>query len=84
MLFILVSSRQCSKGQLPLEDTMHCQINGYTCTKRDGPRCCEGRHAETRHCVPCDETTYKKPIHKEYTTSDSCAFTSGAEITDCF
>jgi len=65
---------ECSVGELPLEDTFKCQLNGYTCTNGDGPQCCSGRDTETRRCVPCEETMHKKPKGTKYTTRGKCTF----------
>lgn len=62
----------CGKGELPLNETRQCQLNGYTCTDYDGPSCCNGRNSETRSCVPCDETGYKAPVGYVYTKVGSC------------
>ena len=67
----------CSKGQLPLTETMKCQLNGYTCTMGDGPDCCVSRNAETRDCIPCDETWQIKPPNTDYTTPGKCDFEGG-------
>ncbi len=61
-------------GELALPNTRMCQLNGYTCTFGDGPNCCNGREKESRKCIPCDETIYKKPQGSEYTKSGSCEF----------
>ena len=74
--YITYYSLVCSAGELALRDTFGCQLNGYTCTTGDGPRCCEGRQHETRNCVPCDETMHKKPKGTKYTTSGNCDFDS--------
>ena len=62
----------CRKGELPLNETRYCQLNGYTCTIYDGPACCQGRSEETRPCVPCDETKLRKTDVLQYTTEGTC------------
>ena len=62
---------------IPLSQTQKCQSNGYTCTLDDGPKCCEKRKPETRVCVPCDETRYKKPIGAYYIKAGTCQYISG-------
>ena len=71
---LLTELPECSVGELPLEDTFKCQLNGYTCTNGDGPQCCSGRDTETRRCVPCEETMHKKPKGTKYTTRGKCTF----------
>jgi len=65
----------CEPGELPLDKTMKCQKNGYTCvTGVDGHLCCEDRYPETRDCIPCDETYLKKPEDAEYVTPGTCGY----------
>ena len=71
---------ECSVGELPLHKTLSCQLNGYTCTEEDGAKCCLGRKAETRPCVPCDETRHKKPSNSIYTSNDTCQYIQGYEL----
>ena len=66
--------QECSVGELALKHTRQCHHRGYTCTFGDGEKCCDGRQAETRICVPCDETFYKKPQESKYTTVGNCNF----------
>ena len=61
-------------GELALPKTRMCQLNGYTCTFGDDPNCCDGREEETRKCIPCDETIYKKPQGSKYTKAGNCEF----------
>ena len=70
----------CSIGELALQDTLQCQLNGYTCTNGDGARCCDGREDETRRCVPCDETRHKKPNGMKYVTPGNCEFDFISEV----
>jgi len=74
----------CPVGELALEDTLKCQLNGYTCTPGDGGKCCDGRQEETRKCVPCDETHQKKPKGTTYTRSGTCKFESLASSENTF
>jgi len=63
---------ECAVGELPLESTRKCSIQGYTCTATDGPECCNGRVEEKRKCIPCDETRLRRDIDQVYKTADSC------------
>ena len=66
---------QCAAGFLPLAQTQECALNGYTCTKFDGPRCCDGRVREERACVPCDETMHaKRDAETYYLVEGTCDF----------
>ena len=67
---------KCYKGERPLSETKRCQLNGYTCTNSDSEACCSGRQPETRSCVPCDETKFKKTKGQRYTTEGTCDIAS--------
>ena len=55
---------------------MGCHSEGFTCVgKIDDVECCVGRMIETRQCVPCDETSLKRPDPSyEYTKVNWCSY----------
>jgi hypothetical protein len=66
----------CGFGEIQVERTQGCNSDRYTCMKGfDVNTCCGGKNAETRKCVPCDETALSRPDPSyEYTTLNECEY----------
>ena len=73
----------CGFGQIEVERTQGCNSDRYTCMKGfDVDACCGSRNAETRKCVPCDETALSRPDPSyEYTTLNECEYKKIPGIT---